>query len=623
MDKQLSDKADKQQKKGKSIAEMDEAEKNEVAKQYGWYDMDEASRMLAAQKNKAQKLSGDYKDLDDFIYGKADWDKNYSKMIQNSPKASEQPKIDVNKYSTAARDAITPAGQAAGSTAAGGQGTNEPKQASAPIPWISSADLKKIDEMQQQLPEEEAKAKQFMDAYMDAAYNYQMAPSEEYKAIYDSARSIKDAQDRKITHIKNTIYDLGEANKKASLENTVLTAPDYNETLRKAAQKGKENKTGKDKNGKIIDLLNSPELMRYARQTSALTDGIMIAPGSGLTKGIASLPVGVDLKYAYINDAEADKLRYLKEKGDTAGIEKYLQLIDRDLNERQTKGDMAQKQQGYDQLGWVGKVGAGVDSFGNSFNTGLAFLDTAANGLNQRFGGEYVKPDVYSPWQRPSNMKRMDREYVTQDMEPVWKAVTNFGMDALEATPKLMMPGGAAYYAVSDAGDAANEALMAGDDYQTAAGKATAQGLFEYMAGKAAEKTFKYFKDLNKTPEGVKIGEKGAAEGVGSKLPNANKPYANSRPSYGKTQVEDVWNTHANPKTGRVTDPAGVEFSWDKSIPRRGQWDMGHIPGQKYADIHARYMSGEINSQEFLDWYRNPANYRPELPSTNRSRLFE
>ncbi len=113
-----------------------------------------------------------------------------------------------------------------------------------------------------------------------------------------------------------------------------------------------------------------------------------------------------------------------------------------------------------------------------------------------------------------------------------------------------------------------------------------------------------------------------AAEGAGGMTSSA-KPYANSRPPYGKNQVEDVWNAHVNSKTGKATDPSGVEFSWDRSRPRKGQWDMGHIPGQKYADVHRRYINDEMSLQEFLDWYRNPANYRPELPNTNRSHLFE
>ena len=107
------------------------------------------------------------------------------------------------------------------------------------------------------------------------------------------------------------------------------------------------------------------------------------------------------------------------------------------------------------------------------------------------------------------------------------------------------------------------------------------------------------------------------------KVPNNTKPYANSRPSYGKTQVEDVWNAKVDPQTGKVLDPSGANITWDRTIPRKGQWDMGHIPGEKYSGIHGQYMRGEISQKDFLAWYKNPANYRPELPSTNRSHKFE
>ena len=36
--------------------------------------------------------------------------------------------------------------------------------------------------------------------------------------------------------------------------------------------------------------------------------------------------------------------------------------------------------------------------------------------------------------------------------------------------------------------------------------------------------------------------------------------------------------------------------------PRNGQWDMGHIPGEKYAEKHKLYMEGVISTEEFLEW---------------------
>ena len=54
-----------------------------------------------------------------------------------------------------------------------------------------------------------------------------------------------------------------------------------------------------------------------------------------------------------------------------------------------------------------------------------------------------------------------------------------------------------------------------------------------------------------------------------------------------------------------------------------GVWDMGHIPEAKYLEMHEAYMNGELTTKEFVDWYNDPANYRPELPSNNRSHKYE
>ena len=64
-------------------------------------------------------------------------------------------------------------------------------------------------------------------------------------------------------------------------------------------------------------------------------------------------------------------------------------------------------------------------------------------------------------------------------------------------------------------------------------------------------------------------------------------------------------------------------ITWDPTKPRNGQWDMGHIPEEKYSKMHQLYMDDVISKEEFLDWFRNPANYRPELPSTNRGHQYE
>ena len=99
-------------------------------------------------------------------------------------------------------------------------------------------------------------------------------------------------------------------------------------------------------------------------------------------------------------------------------------------------------------------------------------------------------------------------------------------------------------------------------------------------------------------------------------------PYMYSRPTYADGQVEAVWEAWKS-ADGKVYDPSGQEIIWDRSKPRKGQWDMGHIPGQKYSDMHTLFAMGALSRREFLDWYRNPANYRPELPKTNRSHKYE
>ena len=101
------------------------------------------------------------------------------------------------------------------------------------------------------------------------------------------------------------------------------------------------------------------------------------------------------------------------------------------------------------------------------------------------------------------------------------------------------------------------------------------------------------------------------------------KAYSKNRPKYAKGQVELVWENAKDVITGKVYDPTGREITWDRSRPRRGQWDMGHIPEQKYADVHKRYMQGLMSKEDFIAWYRDPTNYRPELPSTNRSHRYE
>ena len=105
------------------------------------------------------------------------------------------------------------------------------------------------------------------------------------------------------------------------------------------------------------------------------------------------------------------------------------------------------------------------------------------------------------------------------------------------------------------------------------------------------------------------------------KVAKSNKPYSKSRPKYAKGQVEEVWE-RAKDEDGLVRDPYTEEvLSWDKSKPR--EWDMGHIPEEKYSEMHKKYMDGKMSKEDFLKWYRNPDNYRPQSRHSNRSHKYE
>ena len=100
--------------------------------------------------------------------------------------------------------------------------------------------------------------------------------------------------------------------------------------------------------------------------------------------------------------------------------------------------------------------------------------------------------------------------------------------------------------------------------------------------------------------------------------------YWKSRPSLGKDQVETVWENakgknpyFKNGDTEHIITNNGT-VSWNKKLPRNGQWDMGHLEDQKYSDMYDFFIRGDISEKEFLKWYRNAKNYEPQLPGYNR-----
>ena len=107
--------------------------------------------------------------------------------------------------------------------------------------------------------------------------------------------------------------------------------------------------------------------------------------------------------------------------------------------------------------------------------------------------------------------------------------------------------------------------------------------------------------------------------------------YWKSRPHHREMQIKEVWeNAKKDQKnfyfSKNNTDYIRTEHgtvSWNRDIPRSGQWDMGHIVEDiKKPNIYAReydkYLSGEITEDTFLEWYRSAKNYEPQLPCYNR-----
>jgi hypothetical protein len=106
---------------------------------------------------------------------------------------------------------------------------------------------------------------------------------------------------------------------------------------------------------------------------------------------------------------------------------------------------------------------------------------------------------------------------------------------------------------------------------------------------------------------------------------SSNRPYMNpkSRPHYANGQIEKVWE-NAMDEDGNVYDPyTGEKIFWEKSDPRNGQWDMGHVEDRSYKDLWERYNVGKISYEEFIEEFQNPANYRPQSVYSNRSRIFD
>lgn len=98
-----------------------------------------------------------------------------------------------------------------------------------------------------------------------------------------------------------------------------------------------------------------------------------------------------------------------------------------------------------------------------------------------------------------------------------------------------------------------------------------------------------------------------------------------SRNSGFRDGVRDkAWGDNVDPATGRVTDPLT-----GKTMQKDEAWDMGHKPKMEYwkerdnAINEWLYNNKATSRKEFLDRMNDPARYRPELPSSNRSHKGE
>jgi len=100
---------------------------------------------------------------------------------------------------------------------------------------------------------------------------------------------------------------------------------------------------------------------------------------------------------------------------------------------------------------------------------------------------------------------------------------------------------------------------------------------------------------------------------------DSHKKYKDRHPSYGKGQLDRIYDKARQRGNGRVICPRS-----GKELPRyspikgeRRPWDAGHIPDHEYEDMKDKYMRDEITEPEFESWYRDPRYYRPEHPPAN------
>jgi hypothetical protein len=107
-------------------------------------------------------------------------------------------------------------------------------------------------------------------------------------------------------------------------------------------------------------------------------------------------------------------------------------------------------------------------------------------------------------------------------------------------------------------------------------------------------------------------------------------PYANHRPDYASDQVEAVWAAAEKHGDGddvyvlvKDMEDNDVQVRWNPGEPRDDLWHMGHRHGMEYRNLLDRYLSHQIDLDEFLTEYRKPENYEVQHPGRNMSHMDE
>lgn len=108
-----------------------------------------------------------------------------------------------------------------------------------------------------------------------------------------------------------------------------------------------------------------------------------------------------------------------------------------------------------------------------------------------------------------------------------------------------------------------------------------------------------------------------AAQGINKATKFGMDKLSAGRPAF-KKGVQDAVFEAAKDSHGRVRDPKTGRY-----MSKNKPWDMGHKPGHEYRK-QIRFAEDNMWTQEeFNEMYNDKRNYRPELPSSNRSHACE